>query len=186
MCEFPRSSSAVGAGKTEDQLLLSFNWQSSFHWLQTGFHLTKRPKLPPSLAWNESPGAKIRPLLYFPSCQYQSKQSVDIILLNSITDFTRWRREIAEDGGRLARVWNSTARRIYCLSRSFCRWQVHHDSILSFFITMVPLPRTKANCSMWYVLLKWLAAISMTCMPPGPWGQQKRLRLTRRTLCQTF
>ncbi|MEQ2171643.1 hypothetical protein GOODEAATRI_012981, partial [Goodea atripinnis] len=113
MCEFPRSSSAVKLGKTKKQVNSSYDlplqavcvclWES----LLLIHNLTRFEKgqhCPRLLLKVKHLKLKIHSALYFPPCQYQSEQSVAIILLNSITDFTRWRRNIAKDGGSLASV----------------------------------------------------------------------------------
>lgn len=97
MCEFPRSPSGVHAGRTTTQLLTNL----ISNWIPLG---EKEGKKHNDISIIFASDGEIQSALYFPSCQYQSQQSVDIILLNSITDFTRWRHVIAEDGGRLARV----------------------------------------------------------------------------------
>uniref|UniRef100_A0A8C2WPJ1 Zinc finger, RAN-binding domain containing 3 n=1 Tax=Cyclopterus lumpus TaxID=8103 RepID=A0A8C2WPJ1_CYCLU len=119
MCEFPRSPSAVHSGRMATQSLTKVHFKTRF--------IEEQNKNNVSII--SAPDTEIQSSLYFPSCQYQSQQSVDIILLNSITDFARWRRVIAKDGGSFVPLdikltnWDD-------LPEAFCQHQENRTQVL--------------------------------------------------------
>lgn len=69
--------------------------------------------------------------LYLSSCQYQSQQGVDIILLNSITEFTREIRDSGKMETESHPVWNNVAQLSRSLAPSF-RCSAEDKDIISF------------------------------------------------------